>query len=103
MLSQPEFRDVNKVRSILEWLDETPALVRSFSPRQEGIQVRIGSENADEALQNCSLITATYVVDGTTVGTIGLLGPMRMDYAKAITLMDILSKNLSVMLARCYN
>jgi heat-inducible transcriptional repressor len=103
MLNQPEFRDVNKVKSILEWLDETPALVRSFSPKQEGIQVRIGHENADEALKNCSLITATYVVDGTTVGTIGLLGPMRMDYAKAITLMDILSKDLAAELAKWYN
>ncbi|CAG5093340.1 Heat-inducible transcription repressor HrcA [Thermobacillus xylanilyticus] len=103
MLTQPEFRDVNKVKSILEWLDETPALVRSFSPKQEGIQVRIGQENADEALQNCSLITATYVVDGTTIGTIGLLGPMRMDYGKAITLMDILSKDLAAVLAKWYN
>jgi len=103
MLSQPEFRDVSKVKSILEWLDETPALVRSFNTMQEGIQVRIGHENADEALKNCSLITATYVVDGTTVGTIGLLGPMRMDYAKAITLMDILSKDLAAVLAKWYN
>jgi len=42
-------------------------------------------------------------VDGTTVGTIGLLGPMRMDYAKAITLMDILSKDLAAVLAKWYN
>lgn len=103
MLTQPEFKDVDKVKTILDWLDETPALIRTFSSLQEGIQVRIGQENDDEAIRNCSLITATYTVDGQTVGTIGLLGPMRMDYGKAITLMKILSKDLAAVLARWYN
>lgn len=103
MLTQPEFKDLDKVKTILDWLDETPALIRTFSSLQEGIQVRIGQENDDEAIRNCSLITATYTVDGQTVGTIGLLGPMRMDYGKAITLMKILSKDLAAVLARWYN
>lgn len=102
MLTQPEFKDVDKVKTILDWLDETPSIMRVIASRPEGIQVRIGQENDHEAIRNCSLLTATYSVDGQTLGTIGLLGPTRMDYGKAITLMDFLSKDLAVVLAKWY-
>lgn len=102
MLAQPEFKDVDKAKSILDVLDETPELMRMFSSLPQGIRIRIGRENENEALANCSLITATYSVDGQSLGTIGLLGPTRMDYGKVIGLMDALSKDMAVLLARWY-
>jgi heat-inducible transcriptional repressor len=102
MLTQPEFKDVDKVKSILDWLDETPTLTKMISSLPEGIQVRIGSENNEEAIRNCSLITASYSIDGKPLGTIGLLGPTRMDYGKVIPLMNVLSKDLAVLLGRWY-
>jgi len=103
MLTQPEFKDVDKVKSILDWLDETPTLTKMISALPEGIQVRIGAENNEEAIRNCSLITASYSIDGKPLGTIGLLGPTRMDYGKVIPLMNVLSKDLAVLLGRWYN
>jgi heat-inducible transcriptional repressor len=69
---------------------------------EEGVQVRIGRENDLEAVNNCSIISATYTVDGRPLGTIGILGPTRMDYRKVITLLDVFSKYFSEHLRRLY-
>ena len=59
--------------------------VLSFE-RDLGISVKIGTENPYESLKNCSLITATYEVDGKTIGTL-VLGPTRMEYSKSVSIM----------------
>jgi len=100
MLTQPEFKDVDKAKSILGMLEETPMLIQLFQASPGGIQVKIGTENIHEAINQCSLITATYSFDGQSLGTIGILGPTRMDYAKVISLMDYLSKDIAQMMSR---
>lgn len=104
MLIQPEFRDVDKVKSILDLFEETPTLMKMMASASNGsgIQVRIGGENDHEAFANCSLITATYAIEGEAVGTIGILGPTRMDYARVIGILDILSKDLTKFLSRLH-
>ncbi|MEF3304533.1 heat-inducible transcriptional repressor HrcA [Paenibacillus sp. GYB003] len=102
MLTQPEFKDVDKVKSILDLFDEAHTLVKLFSSAPQGIQVKIGTENSVEAINNCSLITASYSIDGQLLGTIGILGPTRMEYGKVISLLDHLSKDMAVVLARWY-
>jgi heat-inducible transcriptional repressor len=99
-LIQPEFKDVDKVKNILDMLDETPKLMQLFQAVPEGIQVRIGTENVIEAINQCSLITASYSYDGQSLGTIGILGPTRMDYGKVISLLDFLSKDMALFMAR---
>lgn len=102
MLTQPEFKDVDKVKTILDLLDETPTIMKMFTALPSGIQVRIGTENDHEAIANCSLITATYSVDGQSLGTVGILGPTRMEYGKVINLLDIISQDMALHLARWY-
>ncbi len=102
MLIQPEFKDVEKVKTILDLFDETETIARMFSSVPEGIQVRIGQENSVEAINNCSLITATYSLDGQILGSIGVLGPTRMDYARIISLLDRFSKDLEKSMQRLY-
>ncbi|WP_127532284.1 heat-inducible transcriptional repressor HrcA [Paenibacillus kobensis] len=102
MLTQPEFKDVDKIKTILDLLDETPTLSRMLSSSQSGIQVRIGTENKHEAINDCSVITATYAINGQSLGTIGILGPTRMDYAKVISLLDVVSKDMASLLSRWY-
>jgi len=102
ILNQPEFRDVSKVKTILELLDETPLLAKLFSQLPNGIQVKIGSENNMEAIQNCSLITASYTVNGESIGTIGILGPTRMEYGNVISVLNYLSKDLAGIFSRLY-
>jgi heat-inducible transcriptional repressor len=100
MLSQPEFKDVDKVKTILDLLDQTQTLVRMFSTVPDGIRVKIGGENSMEAVHNCSIITATYALDGQPIGTIGILGPTRMDYRKVITVLDLFTKDMTSILSR---
>ncbi|WP_274651947.1 heat-inducible transcriptional repressor HrcA [Paenibacillus humicola] len=102
MLKQPEFKDVEKVKTLLDLLEETPTLMRMFASVPSGIQVRIGTENEHDAIASCSVITATYSIDGQSLGTIGILGPTRMDYGKVISLLDVLSKDMAVLLGRWY-
>lgn len=104
MLNQPEFRDVDKVKNILELLEQTPTLMKMMapSPGETGIQVRIGTENDHRAFESCSLITATYSADGKALGTIGILGPTRMEYARVIGILNILSNDLTRLLSHWY-
>ncbi|WP_199624729.1 heat-inducible transcriptional repressor HrcA [Paenibacillus alkalitolerans] len=100
MLAQPEFKDVDKVKTLFELLEESRTLVQVFSGAPAGIQVKIGGENSLEAINNCSVITASYSLDGQPVGTIGILGPTRMDYKKVIALLDVFTKDMTSSLSR---
>ncbi|MCM3339639.1 heat-inducible transcriptional repressor HrcA [Paenibacillus sp. MER TA 81-3] len=102
ILAQPEFQDVDKIKTIWELLEETPALIKVVGSAPTGIQVRIGQENLHEAISNCSMITATYTIDGQTLGTIGVLGPTRMEYGKVINMMNHLSGQLALFMRRWY-
>lgn len=102
MLSQPEFRDVEKAKTILDLFDESVTLARMFAGHPGGIQVRIGTENPLEAMQHCSLVTASYTVDGQLIGTIGVLGPTRMDYAKVIGLLEMLTTEMNDIISKWY-
>ncbi|MFD0958614.1 heat-inducible transcriptional repressor HrcA [Paenibacillus chungangensis] len=102
MLTQPEFKDVDKVKTILDLLDETPTIMKLFSTLPEGIQVRIGTENDHKAINDCSLITATYAIDGQVLGTLGILGPTRMEYGKVISVLNYLSKDMGLLMSRWY-
>lgn len=102
MLNQPEFKDVEKVRTLLDLFDGSNILAKILSESEAGIQVKIGTENAVEAINNCSLITATYMIEGQSIGTIGILGPTRMEYGRVINILDYLSKDLAHIYARWY-
>jgi heat-inducible transcriptional repressor len=102
VLSQPEFRDVEKAKVLMELLEQSDTVARLFSSDKEGIQVRIGQENRLEAVNNCSIISATYTIDGRSLGTIGILGPTRMDYQKVISLLEVLTVDFSDHLRRLY-
>jgi heat-inducible transcriptional repressor len=62
---------------------------------RRAISIRIGTENENENLSACSLVTATYHINGRIMGRIGLLGPTRMDYSRNISLLDFMSRYLS--------
>lgn len=95
IMMQPEFRDIDKVRDILAIFEQNDMMVRLFDSQQSGIQVRIGTENQEQAVNGCSIITATYHLDGLPVGTIGLLGPTRMEYGRVMGILRELAGNLT--------
>ena len=100
ILNLPEFNDINKARSFLNTLEEKDLLFNVLKDSQESINVSIGSENKYEQLQNCSLITATYKLNGKTIGSIGVIGPTRMEYSKVISVVDCMTNNLSEILTK---
>ncbi|MBP1930507.1 heat-inducible transcriptional repressor HrcA [Ammoniphilus resinae] len=102
IMMQPEFRDVDKVKDILEFLDTNEQLLKHFSSPTLGVQVKIGAENKEDAINNCSIISATYHVDGNPLGTIGIIGPTRMEYGKVISIVDYISKDLTRLLGKIY-
>jgi heat-inducible transcriptional repressor len=65
-----------------------------------GLTVRIGAENELADLRECSLVIAPYIVEGETVGTVGVLGPTRMDYRKAQAAVATVSRQLGQQLSR---
>lgn len=95
ILNQPEFMDVDKARSLLTLLEQEDLNNLIKNNLKEGVSVKIGSENTCEGIQDCSLITATYRLDGNVLGTIGVLGPTRMQYSHVVSIVDYLSKVLS--------
>lgn len=105
IMNQPEFRDVEKARHVLEWLEKDDAVVRLFGSLEgeRDLQVRIGHELHEEAVNDCSVITATYHLDGQKVGVVGILGPTRMEYARVIRILEHFTRNLSYTLNRLYH
>lgn len=98
IMNQPEFRDVEKVKDILELLEQNDQLLRLFGTPTDGMQIRIGQENNLDAIKQCSVITTSYYLEGKPVGMIGILGPTRMEYGKVIAVLDYLAEGLSRML-----
>lgn len=102
MLAQPEFQDIEKAKVLFDLFEETKTIAKVFASTEEGLQIRIGTENDLEEMNHCSLITATYSIEGQSLGTIGIIGPTRMEYGKVLDLMNYLSKDLALLLSRWY-
>ncbi len=91
----PEYNDLGRARSFLNMLSQKEDFTRKLLEREDGIIVTIGEENADDIMQDCSLITATYHVDGKMVGKIGVIGPTRMQYSEVTSIIEYLTDNLN--------
>ena len=99
LLNQPEFRDVERVRNLLGILEEEKVLKDLLQGGEDsGLKVTIGSENKFTGMQDCSMVQATYRLNGQIVGTMAVLGPTRMEYGKVISVMDYLHKYLKTIL-----
>jgi len=91
ILAFPEFSDKSKAEAIFNALEDRASLfeILSQSPASaKGIQIVIGAENTLELLKACSIIKANYTIDNQSTGCIALIGPMRMDYAQAVSVIS---------------
>lgn len=100
MIKQPEFHDIHKMQAFMELMDDGVVAKSFFRDIRQGIHVRIGSENNNNAIEDFSVITASYSVGEQPGGSIAIIGPKRMDYGKVITLLDVLRTDLSEALSR---
>lgn len=102
MLSQPEFHDIDKVRNLLKLIEQEDDFYDLLRKNPTGLHIRIGRENNNIAMEDCSFITATYSVGVEQLGSIAILGPTRMEYSRVISLMQVLAKDLSTVLTELY-
>jgi len=104
MLNQPEFAHSHQLLTLME-LIEHRNLIQAIIPPDlpgRGVQVVIGSENKAEVIQDYSVVISRYGLPGEAVGAIGIVGPTRMPYARAISTVDYLSSLLSELVAELY-
>jgi len=95
ILAFPEFADKRKAEEMLHALEDRAFLMEMLSgENHNGIQIRIGEENTIDLLKQCSLIKANYTLDNNSTGSIALIGPMRMNYAHAVSVMGGVLQNM---------
>lgn len=99
ILSQPEFTDRQKLRSLMEVLEERQGMLQVLNQvgQGEGVTVTIGSENPYRKMRFCSLVASTYWV-GNVTGTLGVIGPTRMRYGRLVSLVDYMAQLLTSIL-----
>lgn len=102
MLSQPEFNDVEKIKNLMNMIEHEKSMYDLIRKNPTGIHVKIGKENDNLAMENCSLITATYSVGAEQLGSIAILGPTRMEYSRVISLLSFISNDLTSVLTKLY-
>jgi len=95
ILAFPEFADIRKAEAIFQALEERDALIAILNqPQSDGIQIMIGTENSLDILKNCSLIKANYTIGNQGTGSIALIGPTRMDYGHAVSVLQGILQNI---------
>ncbi|MBL8384942.1 MAG: heat-inducible transcriptional repressor HrcA [Burkholderiales bacterium] len=89
--------DMDRLRRLFDMFEHKTTLIQLLetSSRAEGVQIFIGGESALVPLDEMSVVTAPYEVDGRIVGTLGVIGPTRMAYERVIPIVDITAKLLS--------
>jgi heat-inducible transcriptional repressor len=107
ILTKRDFADLERLRDLLSTIGERSRLLEILnectqrdSAAKGDVQVVIGSENRTPSLQNCTLISAPYrIAGGTAVGTLSVLGPTRIEYARMISIVSYVARTLERMMS----
>ena len=99
LLKYPELADREKAGQLLYTLEEKQGLNELITAgenyeNKHGIQVYIGSESPVQSMKDCSIVTATYELEEGVQGTIGIIGPKRMDYKKVVNNLETVMTQL---------
>jgi heat-inducible transcriptional repressor len=99
LIDHPEFQEITRAKALLSALEERERLIEVISRSTEGIGVSIGEENPYEGVRDCSVVSATYGSGGRAVGAVGVIGPTRMEYTRAIAMVQLVADMLSELLS----
>jgi heat-inducible transcriptional repressor len=94
LLDQPEFRDPRRVRDLFEAVETKARLIEVLDRMLEddGVRIAFGDELEEPSLRRCALVAARYGGPGAGRGTLGVIGPSRMDYPRIVALVGFLSQ-----------
>lgn len=96
VIDMPEFKKQDMAKDFLNVIDAKDIIADVINTGMaKDINVYIGSESEREELKNFSIVTFNHLLDGKDIGTIGIIGPTRMDYSKVISVMKYISKKLN--------
>jgi len=95
IFSIPEYCDIEKAKVFLEMINKKQHLTDVLINRENGVIITIGNENQEDIMRECSMITATYHINGKMVGKLGVIGPTRMKYDEVTSIIEYITDNIS--------
>ena len=98
ILNFPEFKEVQKAKEFLSLLDEKKLMSEiliSNLMNENDIIIQIGNENVIQGIKDCSIVTASYSVNDQVIGSIGIIGPTRMEYSKVVSSLNYIRKKIN--------
>lgn len=105
ILTKPEFADAERMRELFRTFEEKSRLVKILNEcvsREQsfpgGVQVVIGREHAAPSMQNCALIAAPYWIGSDAIGTLSVIGPMRIEYARLMAVVNYIARQIEQLL-----
>lgn len=100
LLNYPEYSDVEKAKSFLTVLESKDKLRKLLgSDGSMEVTIRIGAENDVPEMSDCSIVTARYRVGDQSTGTLGIIGPTRMNYNRVIPVLEFMSQAVTELLS----
>ncbi len=96
ILHHSEYSDTEKVKNFLSVVTDKEKITELMANSKDDIEIsiKIGGEDGDKSLKDCSVVTASYSASGINLGTYGVIGPLRMDYQKVVSVLKGVGKVL---------
>lgn len=104
LMNQPEFNSSNQLLNLISLVEQRKLIEAMMANKlnEYGVQVIIGKENRAESIQNLSVVMSHYGIPDEAVGTIGVVGPTRMHYARTISAIGFMSSMMSKLISDLY-
>ena len=102
IFNHPEYKDIEKAREFIGFLDDKQNLRSLLDCGEGGLDIKIGDETGHKELRDCSMVMANYTVGDNLHGSIGVLGPMRMDYARVISSLEAITERLDFLIYKMF-
>ncbi|MDA8433084.1 MAG: heat-inducible transcriptional repressor HrcA [Nitrospiraceae bacterium] len=101
VLALPDFCDIDRIKELLKTIEDKHVIVRLLDKiaNAEGPQVIIGSENTLDEMKPFSIVASTYREGSRPMGAVGIIGPTRMNYLEAISIVDLMANYITEMLS----
>ncbi len=101
MLELPDFADLKKIRELSKAIEDKHRIIKLLDTisEGEGVQVIIGSEHVEDEMKKLSVVVSPCKEGDRPIGVVGIIGPTRMNYAKAIYIVENTAKFITRMLA----
>ncbi|MCL2062362.1 MAG: heat-inducible transcriptional repressor HrcA [Firmicutes bacterium] len=99
ILEQPEYANLQKAKAMLELLDAKEDLIPVLQNSDDmSLNILISKDNEiKEGMPECAIVTANYAVNGINIGKAGVIGPIRMDYPKVVSVLDYIGKTINLL------